>query len=167
MEQHNKNFPLSLTVTKGTNTILNVSETFNGRLEAGESMNYTFQKPINLEAATKYSFTTTVSSAIDQLKENNTLITPLTTADNSIAPGGSAINCNNSLKLTVNSPSSSKSYIWYDSSNLETPIATGSNTTATSTKSNLYLTQGFQGFVDLATIPHWVQEVTIISKVIT
>jgi hypothetical protein len=142
-----KNFPLSLTVTKGTNTILNINETFNGRLEAGESMNYTFQKPINLEAATKYSFTTTVSSTIDQLKENNTLITAITTADNSIAPTGTAINCNNSLKLTVNSPSTSKSYIWYDSANLETPIAAGSNITATSTKSNLYLTHGFQGFV--------------------
>ena len=142
-----KNFPLSLTVTKGTNTILNINETFNGRLEAGESMNYTFQKPINLEAVTKYSFTATVTSAIDQLKENNTLITAITTADNSIAPTGSAINCNNNLKLTVNSPSASKSYIWYDSSNLATPIAAGSNITATSTKSNLYLTHGFQGFV--------------------
>jgi hypothetical protein len=142
-----KNFPLSLTVTKGTNTILNINETFNGRLEAGESMNYTFQKPINLEAVTKYSFTATVISAIDQLKENNTLITAITTADNSIAPTGSAINCNNNLKLTVNSPSASKSYIWYDSSNLATPIAAGSNITATSTKSNLYLTNGFQGFV--------------------
>jgi hypothetical protein len=143
-----KNFPLSLTVTKGTNTILNINETFNGNLEAGESMNYTFQKPINLEAVTKYSFTATVSSTIDQLKENNTLITTITTAaDNSIAPTGSAINCNNILKLTVNSPAASKSYIWYDSSNLATPIAAGSNITATSTKSNLYLKQGFQGFV--------------------
>jgi hypothetical protein len=142
-----KNFPLSLLVTKGTSTILNINETFNGRLEAGESMNYTFQQPINLEAATKYSFTATVSSTNDQQKENNTLITVLTTADNSIAPTGSAINCNNSLKLTVNSPAVGKSYIWYDSANLATPIAAGSNITATSTKSNLYLTQGFQGFV--------------------
>ena len=142
-----KNFPLSLLVTKGTSTILNINETFNGRLEAGESMNYTFQKPINLEAATKYSFTTTVSSTIDQQKENNTLITSISTVDNSIAPTGSAINCNNNLKLTVNSPAVGKSYIWYDSANLATPIAAGASTTATSTKSNLYLTQGFQGLV--------------------
>ena len=141
------NFPLSLLVTKGATTLLNINETFNGRLEAGESMNYTFQKPINLEVATSYSFTATVSSAIDQQKENNTLITTLTTVANSIAPSGSAINCNNNLKLTVNSPAAGKSYIWYDSANLATPIAVGSNITATSTKSNLYLTQGFQGFV--------------------
>jgi hypothetical protein len=141
------NFPLSLLVTKGATTLLNINETFNGRLEAGESMNYTFQKPINLEAATSYSFTATVSSTIDQQKENNTLITTLTTVANSIAPSGSAINCNNNLKLIVNSPAAGKSYIWYDSANLATPIAVGSNITATSTKSNLYLTQGFQGFV--------------------
>jgi len=141
------NFPLSLLVTKGATTLLNINETFNGRLEAGESMNYTFQKPINLEAATSYSFTAIVSSTIDQQKENNTLITTLTTVANSIAPSGSAINCNNNLKLIVNSPAAGKSYIWYDSANLATPIAVGSNITATSTKSNLYLTQGFQGFV--------------------
>ncbi len=141
------NIPLSLLVTKGTSTILNINETFNGRLGAGESMNYTFQKPINLEAATNYSFTATVSSAIDQQKDNNTLVTAITTAAINVAPTGSAINCNNSLKLTVNSPAVGKSYIWYDSANLGTPIAVGSNITATSTKSNLYLTQGYQGFV--------------------
>jgi hypothetical protein len=142
-----KNFPLSLLVKKGATTILNINETFNGRLEAGESMNYTFQQPINLEAATKYVFTATISSTNDQQKENNTLITELTTANNSTGPTGSAINCNNSLKLTVNSPVAGKSYIWYDSVNLATPIAAGTNISATSTKSNLYLTHGFQGFV--------------------
>ena len=141
------NIPVSLLVKKGTITILNINETFNGRLGAGESMNYTFQKPINLEAATDYTFTATVSSAIDQQKDNNTLITAVTTAANGIAPTGTATNCNNSLKLIVNAPSVGKNYIWYDSTNLGTPIAVGSNVSATSSKSNLYLTQGYQGFV--------------------
>ena len=141
------NFPLSLLVKKGISSILNINETFNGRLGAGESMNYTFQKPINLEAATNYSFTSTVSSSIDQQKDNNTLVTLISTAPNNTAPSGTAVNCNNSLKLTVNSPVVGNSYIWYDSSNLATPIAVGSNVTATSTKSDLFLTQGYQGFV--------------------
>ena len=138
---------MSLLVKKGTTTILNVNETFNGRLGAGESMNYTFQKPINLEATTDYTFTATVSSAIDQQKDNNTLVTLVTTSANTTAPTGNATNCNNSLKLTVNSPIVGNSYIWYDSANLGTPIAVGTNISATSTKSNLYLTQGYQGFV--------------------
>jgi hypothetical protein len=141
------NIPVSLFVKKGTSTILNISETFNGRLGAGESMNYTFQKPINLEAATNYSFTATVSSTIDQQKDNNTLVTEITTAANNLAPTGTANNCNNSLKLAVNTPIAGNNYIWYDSANLVTPIAVGSNITATSTKNNLYLTQGYQGFV--------------------
>ena len=141
------NFPLSLIVKKGTSTLLNISETFNGRLNAGESMNYTFQKPINLEAATNYSFITTVSSTIDQQKDNNSIETIITTANTNVAPSGNAVNCNNTLKLTVNSPIVGNTYIWYDSANLATPIAVGSNITSTSTKSNLYLTQGYQGFV--------------------
>lgn len=141
------NFSLSLNVNKGQTNLLNITEVFYGRLEGGESMNYTFQKPINLEALSTYTFKSTVTSINDQQKENNFLTTNLTTAAINPAPTGTASNCNNALKLIVNTPVAGKNYIWYDSANLATPIAIGTNTTGTSSKSNLYLTQGLQAFV--------------------
>ena len=110
-------------------------------------MNYTFQEPINLEPTSTYDFEATVSSNNDQSKDNNILNTDITTLAAGIAPIGNATNCNNSLKLIVPNPMANKNYIWYDSSNLVTPIAVGANTTAISSKSNLFLTQGFQTMV--------------------
>ena len=146
-----QNFPLKLIVSKGNTGILNINEIFTGRLYGGESMNYTFQKPISLDAAATYTFSATVSATNDQQKDNNTLNTTITTAANLAAPAGNATNCNNILKLQVSNPTSGSNYIWYDSSTLSTPIAVGTNASSNSTKSNFYLTQGYQGFVGPAT----------------
>ena len=146
-----QNFALSLMVSKGNTGILNINEIFTGRLDGGSSMNYTFQKPINLDAATTYTFSATVTATNDQQKDNNTLNTTITTAANIAAPIGNATNCNNILKLQVTNPISGGNYIWYDSSLLSTPIAVGTNASSNSTKSNFYLTQGYQGFVGPAT----------------
>ena len=140
------NFPLNLIIKKGTTTLATLNETFYGRLGGAESMNYTFQKPMSLDASTTYSFTATVTIPNDQVKENNTYTGTITTAANSVPPSGTATNCNGLLKLAVSSPVSGKNYFWYDTAAIINPIAMGTSINTNSTKSNLYLTQGYQGF---------------------
>jgi len=139
------NLPLSLLVKDGTNTILAVSETFKGRLIGYESMNYTFQKPISVEANKTYSITATVNINNDQLKSNNSLTASFVSGAIPTTPLGTANNCSGQLKLAVTNPIASTSYLWYDSSNLLNPIAAGTNAVLTATKNSVYLTQGFQG----------------------
>jgi hypothetical protein len=142
------NFPLSLVVKKGNSTVLSINETFTGRLNGQESMNYTFQKPVNIAANETYSFTATVTLASDQQKANNSISATIVSAAESSAPVATAINCNGSLKLTVSAPSATANYVWYDSADLQTPIAVGANPGGTtSTKNKLYVTEGYQSVV--------------------
>ena len=142
------NFPLSLVVKKGNSTVLSINEIFTGRLNGQESMNYTFQKPVNIAANETYSFTATVTLASDQQKANNSINATIVSAAESNAPTATAINCNGSLKLTVSAPSATANYVWYDSADLQTPIAVGVNPGGTtSTKNKLYVTEGYQSVV--------------------
>lgn len=139
------NLPLSLLVKNGTTTILSVSETFKGRLLGYESMNYTFQKPMTVDASKTYSITATVTISTDQQKSNNSLTASFVSAAIPATPSGSVVSCNGQLKLAVTNPNASTSYLWYDSANLLNPIAFGTNVYSTSSKNPIYLTQGFQG----------------------
>ena len=139
------NIPLNLLVKKGNTTILNVNEVFTGRLNGLENMSYTFQKPFAMDANTTYTITATASIANDQQPNNNSVNSTFVSAAEIAALTGSAVNCNNSLRLNVNNPVSGTNYYWYDSSALYNPIAVGSNTSATTSGSKLYLTQGYQG----------------------
>ncbi|TRZ82082.1 MAG: T9SS C-terminal target domain-containing protein [Sediminibacterium sp.] len=142
------NLPLSLVVKKGSSTVLSINEIFTGRLNGQESMNYTFQKPINIEANQTYTFTATVNLASDQQKANNSINATIVSAAESAAPIATATNCNGSLTLTVNSPSATANYVWYDTANLQNPIAVGASPSGnTSTKNKLYVTQGYQSIV--------------------
>jgi hypothetical protein len=142
------NLPLSLVVKKGSTIILSINETFTGRLNGQESMNYTFQKSINIAANETYSFTATVNLASDQQKANNSINATIVSAAESAAPVATATNCNGSLTLAVSSPSATANYIWYDSANLQNPIALGASPAgSTSSKNKLYVTQGYQSVV--------------------
>jgi hypothetical protein len=142
------NIPLSLVVNKGSTPILSINEIFTGRLNGQESMNYTFQKPISIAANETYSFTATVNLATDLQKANNSINATIVSADESKAPLATATNCNGSLNLVVSSPSATANYVWYDSSNLQNPIAVGANPVgSTSTKNKLYVTEGYQSVV--------------------
>lgn len=99
------NIPLSLVVNKGNTPILSINEIFTGRLNGQESMNYTFQKPIDIAANETYSFTATVNLASDQQKANNSINATIVSGAESAAPVATAINCNGSLNLSVFSPS--------------------------------------------------------------
>lgn len=142
------NIPLSLVVNKGSSTVLSINEIFTGRLNGQESMTYTFQKPISIAANETYSFTATVNLASDQQKANNSINATIVSAAETAAPVATAINCNGSLKLTVLSPIATANYVWYDSSNLQNPIAVGVNPGgSTSSKNKLYVTEGYQSIV--------------------
>jgi hypothetical protein len=142
------NLPLSLVVKKGSSTVLSINEIFTGRLYGQESMIYTFQKPVNIAANETYSFTATVNLATDQQKGNNSINATIVSAGESNAPVATATNCNGSLNLAVISPIATANYVWYDSANLQNPIAVGANPGgSTSTKNKLYVTEGYQSVV--------------------
>ena len=141
------NIPLNLVVKKGTTTILNINETFNGRLNGFENMTYTFQKPISIESNTTYTITATANITNDQQPNNNSITNTIVSAADIITPTGSASICNGSLSLSVTNPISGTNYFWYDSSLLYNPIANGNNTFGTTSASSVYLTQGYRGFM--------------------
>jgi hypothetical protein len=138
------NIPLNLVVKKGTTTILNSNEIFTGRLNGFENMTYTFQKPISIEANTTYTITATVSITNDQQPNNNAITSTIVSAADITAPQGSAVICNGILRLNVGNPISGTNYYWYDTSALYNPIAIGSNISTSSSKSKLYVAQGYQ-----------------------
>lgn len=142
------NIPLSLVVKKGTSTVLSVNEIFTGRLNGQESMNYTFQKPLNIDANQTYTFTATVNLANDQQKSNNSISSTIVSASAIAAPVATATNCNGNLTLNVSAPITNANYIWYDTSNLQNPIAVGASPSGTgSSKNKLYVTQGYQAAI--------------------
>ena len=146
------NLSLSLDVKKGNSTVLSINEIFTGRLNGQESMNYTFQKPISIAANETYSFTATVNLSTDQQKANNSITATIVSEAETTAPIATATNCSGSLSLAVSSPIANANYVWYDSANLQNPIAVGANPAGiTSTKNKLFVTQGFQSVVGPST----------------
>jgi len=126
------NFPVNVVVKKGTTTIKTITETFNGTLLGFESMNYTFQTPINLDENASYAITATVSLSTDQSKDNNSISSSFVTSTTNPAPTAIATNCNNSVQLQVNNPISTNKYFWYDSSSSINPVGLGSTTVISS-----------------------------------
>ena len=141
------NLPLNLVVKEGTNTLLDISEVFNGRLNAFENMNYTFQKPMSIEANKTYAITATVNITNDQQKNNNSLTNSFVSAATAAAPAGNATFCSNQVRLAVTNPNGSTSYLWYDSSNLTNPVGVGAKITLPNAKNPLYLAQGYQNII--------------------
>ena len=138
------NIPLNLTVRKGSTVILNINEVFNARLNGSESMSYTFQRPIPIDANTTYTITATASIPNDQQANNNSVSSTIVSAAEVTPPTGTAISCNGTLKLMVNNPIAGTNYYWYDTSILYNPIATATLAAATTTSNKVYLTQGYQ-----------------------
>lgn len=140
-------FPITLTVKKGTTTILTTTEIFDGTLAAYDNMHYTFQKPISIEPNTSYTFTANVNLTTDQNKDNNSLTSTITSAAAIVAPIAVASNCNNTIQYSISDPNSGANYYWYDTTATTNPIAVGSSGTTTSNLSKLYVTKGYQNFI--------------------
>jgi hypothetical protein len=142
------NIPFSLEVKKGNTTILNLKETFTGRLYGSEIMSYTFQTPMPIELSQNYTITANVSLANDQQPDNNSMTTNIISASPSPAITGSATGCNENVQLLVSNPKGDDQYLWYDKNNdVSRPIAKGSVIRTSTTAENVYVGKGWNGFI--------------------
>ena len=142
------NIPLSLEVKKGNTTILNLKETFTGRLYGSEIMSYTFQTPMPIELSQNYTITASVSLANDQQPGNNSMTATIISASPSPAITGSATSCNGNVQLLVNNPKGDDQYLWYDKNNdVSRPIAKGSVIRTSTNAENVYVGKGWNGFI--------------------
>ena len=142
------NIPFSLEVKKGNTTILNLKETFTGRLYGSEIMSYTFQTPMPIELSQNYTITANVSLVNDQQPENNSMTANIISAGPSPAITGSATGCNENVQLLVSNPKGDDQYLWYDKNNdVSRPIAKGSVIRTSTTAENVYVGKGWNGFI--------------------
>ena len=142
------NLPLSLEVKKGNATILNIKETFTGRLYGSEIMTYTFQTPISIELNQTYTITASATLANDQQPANNAMTSTIISPNSSPAISGSATGCNENVQLLVNNPNSNDQYLWYSqNTDLSKPIANGAVIRTSTTATNVYVGRGWTGFI--------------------
>jgi hypothetical protein len=142
------NLPLSLEVKKGNTTILNITETFTGRLYGSEMMSYTFQTPIAIELNQQYTITASASMSNDQQPANNSITSVFNSANSSPALTGSATGCNDIVQLLANIANGEDQYLWYDKNNdISRPIAMGSAIRTSTTAKDVYLGKGWTGFI--------------------
>jgi hypothetical protein len=142
------NIPMTLLVKKGNTTILNISETFTGRLYGSEIMSYTFQTPIPIELSQNYTITAAASLANDQQPLNNSMTANIISASPSLAITGSATGCNGNVQLLVTNPKGDDQYLWYDKNDdFSRPIAKGSVIRTSTTAENVYVGKGWNGFI--------------------
>lgn len=144
------NFPIQLNVKKGSTTIKTSSEIFTGTLAGLDNMLYTFQAPFSIEENANYTITATVSLTNDQQINNNTVASNFIAAAGIAAPTGEASNCNSSLRLMVNNPFNTATYLWYDSSSQINPISIGATSSISSNATQVKLASGYTGFVEPA-----------------
>ncbi|MFY8203140.1 MAG: S8 family serine peptidase, partial [Sediminibacterium sp.] len=142
------NLPLNLEVKKGNATILNIKETFTGRLYGSEIMTYTFQTPISIELNQTYTITASATLANDQQPANNAMTATIISPNSSPAISGSATGCNENVQLLVNNPISNDQYLWYSqNTDLSKPIANGTVIRTSTAATNVYVGRGWTGFI--------------------
>ena len=142
------NLPLSLEVKKDNTTILNIKETFTGRLYGSEIMSYTFQTPISVELNQNYTIIASASLANDQQPANNAMTATIISPNASPAITGSATGCNENVQLLVNNPNSNDQYLWYNqNTDLSKPIANGTVIRTSTNATNVYVGRGWTGFI--------------------
>ncbi|TAF49049.1 MAG: hypothetical protein EAZ62_09615, partial [Sphingobacteriia bacterium] len=129
------NVPLTLTVTSGSTTVLNITDNLRTTIGAGNTTEHTFQTPFNALAGTSYTIQARVNLAGDQDTANNRFVTDVLMASTPATPNGEAAVCNTSANLRVLTPSA-LNYYWYDSPTSNSPIGVGSNTTTSTVPSN-------------------------------
>jgi len=141
------NLPIHLVVKEADATLLEVSEIFNGRLNGFESMNYTFQEPMRIEANKTYTISATVLIPADQINKNNGLTKLLVSNKDVAAPTGKANICNNLVRLLVSDSNNSLTYLWYDNASFSNPVGIGAKVTLPDAIDSIYLRQGYQNFI--------------------
>jgi hypothetical protein len=142
------NIPITLEVKKGNETILNITETFTGRLYGSEIMSYTFQKPISIELSQTYTIMASTNLTNDQQPGNNSMTATIMSASPKPVITASATNCNGIVQLLVNNSNNNEQYLWYDKNNdLSKPIANAAITSTSTNLENLYVGRGWDGFI--------------------
>ncbi|MBS1627912.1 MAG: S8 family peptidase [Bacteroidetes bacterium] len=137
------NIPLTAIIKNGSTTVATLTGNFPGTVTAGNSINYTFQTPFTLSAATTYTITVIQSISGDQNHTNDTLTQTITTGAKGAAPNAIAEICTSpSVFYKVNNPVTSRNYFWYDAANANTPIATGTTGAVNTTANPIYVSSG-------------------------
>ena len=130
------NVPLTLNVASASGTVIaNISVTYPGTIAGLKTVEYTFQQPLVLAAATSYTITATVNKTGDQLSSNNQLVTSITTAAKPAAITATGGICNTTALLKVTNPDASN-YFWYTSPTANQAFATGSTVNTSTIPAN-------------------------------
>ncbi|NCI45576.1 S8 family serine peptidase [Sediminibacterium soli] len=124
------NIPLTLAIGASGGPVTNLSASYPGTIQPLSTVNYTFQAPVVLAAATTYTITATASLASDQYAGNNQLTGVVATSAAPAAPSAIASICGNTANLKVTNPDASN-YFWYTTPSGGAPVANGATTSTT------------------------------------
>lgn len=130
------NFPVSVLVKNGANTVLSLSSVYSLTVPALSSTLFTFTTPFLTAPGITYTITSTVSLATDQNASNNTNISNVLIPNKPAAPNASGIICSGSAILKVTNPTLASNYFWYNSATSTTPFASGYNASTTNIPAN-------------------------------
>lgn len=130
------NIPLNLTVTNGSNTVLNINSTYPGTLAGQSEVDYTFQTAFATVAGTTYTITSSSSLPSDQQATNNQASSSLVVASASAAPAGQAELCSNTVFFSATNFAEGDVPYWYETASSTTPIAAGTVNSSTVITSN-------------------------------
>ncbi len=130
-----KNIPVTIGVSTGGTTVLNLSTIYPGVITSLSTVNYTFQTPFISNAGTNYSITANVNLTGDQFAPNNQLVANIATGAKPSAISASGGICTTSALLRINNPDASN-YFWYATPTGGSPFAVGSTTTTTTIPSD-------------------------------
>ncbi|MDP4131265.1 MAG: GEVED domain-containing protein, partial [Bacteroidota bacterium] len=124
-----ENFPVSLRVSSGGITLVDVSTIYPDTVLANGNSTYTFQPTFNAEAGKTYIVTASTKLANDQDTTNNTITDTLTVGSGSATSvTGDAEICSTNppqAGLKANVSDSSDAILWYESQTATTPLAAG------------------------------------------
>ncbi|MFY8004668.1 MAG: T9SS type A sorting domain-containing protein, partial [Chitinophagaceae bacterium] len=112
-------------------TVANITGTFPGFLDGGNTTVYTLQRTFTAEAGVTYEITVIAATPGDQDPSNDTLKQLVTIQNKPTHIDATARICGGSAILRVNNAVNGANYFWYDSPTSTTPIARGSNTNTT------------------------------------
>lgn len=139
--------PVSVVIKNGATTVATLTGTFPATIQPGEWVDYTLQTPFTTVAGTTYTITSSTTLGTDQVANNNSITSTVTIRANEANPTGTATFCSTSAttSLQATSVTGSEIFTWYTSNTATVPVATGNNTTTTSTANPIYLAKNDVG----------------------
>ncbi len=135
------NIPVTATVTSAGSTVVSLSATYPGTINASSTVVYTFQTPFATAAGATYSISASANLAIDQNPSNNQLATTISIAQKAGTPAATGEICGASALLKVTNNTDGSNYFWYTSASSSSAIGTGTflNTTNITSDKTYYV----------------------------